>query len=145
MREKQLCRHQGQWGRRGRRCSRHWSRDSLAARGEDHGEAGFPPCSPLRSMMEQISMCSLWKTPHRSRWVHPKEAVTLWRASTGAGSWLDLRPHGDRGPHTRTHLLAGLVTSWSIHAGALCCWWTAPYGKDPRWSNLWRTAAYGKD
>jgi len=38
MREKQLCRQR----RRARRCCRHRSRDSPAARGADHGEAGCP-------------------------------------------------------------------------------------------------------
>jgi len=43
MSEKQLCRHQGQHRRRGRRCSRHQTRDFSAAHGEDHGEAGCAP------------------------------------------------------------------------------------------------------
>ena len=42
MREKQLCRHAGQARRRGRRCSRCWSRDSPAACGEDHSDGGGP-------------------------------------------------------------------------------------------------------
>ena len=31
--------------------------------------------------------------------MHPNEAVTLWKACTGAGSWQDLWTHGVRGPH----------------------------------------------
>lgn len=40
--EKQPCRHQGQETMRWRRCSRCWSRDSLAACGEGPGEATVP-------------------------------------------------------------------------------------------------------
>jgi len=47
MGEKQLCRHQGQWRRRGRRCLKCRSRDSsLAACAEDHGEADCRPTAP---------------------------------------------------------------------------------------------------
>lgn len=42
MREEQLGRHQGEWTRKGRRCSKCWSKDSPAAHGPDHDEAGVP-------------------------------------------------------------------------------------------------------
>jgi len=38
--EKQSCEHQGQRRRRGRRCSRHWNRDSSAAHRRHHAGAG---------------------------------------------------------------------------------------------------------
>lgn len=40
--EKQPCSHPGQCRRRGKRCSRHWNRDSPAAHNEDYGEAAVP-------------------------------------------------------------------------------------------------------
>ena len=69
--------------------------------------------------MEQRSTCSLWRTPRHSRWMCPKEAVTLWEACAGAGSWQDLWTRGERSPH------------WSRFAGRAC----DPAG-DPRWSSL---------
>jgi len=49
----------------------------------------------------------------------PRETVTPWRAHAGAGSWQDLRTHGERSP-SRSRL-----------AGRAC----DPVG-DPRWSSL---------
>jgi len=40
-------------GGRGSRC---WSRDSPAAHGKDHGDAGCPPCNHWRTVVKQISM-----------------------------------------------------------------------------------------
>lgn len=42
MREEQLCTRQHQLRWRGRRCSRHWTLESPAACGADHGEATVP-------------------------------------------------------------------------------------------------------
>ena len=68
-----------------------WSRDPPAARGGPH--AGAVGCL--------------------------KEAVTLWEAHTGAGSWQDLWPSGERSP------------LWSRFGGRTC----DPVG-DPCWSSL---------
>jgi len=71
--EKQHCRHQGQWRRRGRRCSRCRSRESsLTACDGDHGEAGCPPAAhggPRRSRYLPIA---------RGRDPTP-EQVNVWR------------------------------------------------------------------
>ncbi|GAB0175994.1 mitochondrial enolase superfamily member 1 [Grus japonensis] len=56
------------------------------------------PLQPMEVNSEQISTCSLWRTPCWSRWRHLKEAVTLWEACAGAGSWQDLWPPGERSP-----------------------------------------------
>lgn len=56
--EKQPCSHQGQRKRRERRCSRHQSRDSLAAHEEDHGEAAHGSLWWGRHLL-----CSPWRTP----------------------------------------------------------------------------------
>ena len=85
------------------------------------------PCSPWRSTVEQTSTCSPWRTSCRSRWMHPKEAVTLWEAHTGAGSWQDLWPRGR--PMLEQFVPEGLQ----------------PYGSGPHWSSSWRTVAHGKD
>ncbi|GAB0183826.1 EH domain-containing protein 4 [Grus japonensis] len=74
---------------------------------------------PMEDDGKQISTCSPWKTPHQSRWMHLKEAVTLWEAHAGAGFWQDLWPHGERSPR------------WSRFAGRTC----DPVG-DPWWSSL---------
>ena len=58
--------------------------------------------------MEQISTCSLGRTPHQSRWMCMKETVTLWEAQAGAGSCQDLWTRGERSPH------------WSRLAGRTC-------------------------
>ena len=44
--------------------------------------------------------------------MHLKEAVVLWEAHAGAGSWQDLWTCGERGVHAGAGLLAGLVTLW---------------------------------
>lgn len=51
----------------------------------------------------------------------------------------------ERGDHPGGVLLSGLVTTWGIHIEAICSWRTAPLGKDPCSSSLWRIAACGKD
>ncbi|GAB0186109.1 hypothetical protein GRJ2_001076200 [Grus japonensis] len=74
------------------------------------------PLQPMeKTMVEQISTFSPWRTPHRSRWRHLKEAVTPWEAHAGTSSWQDLWPHGER----------------SRFAVRTC----DPMG-DPRWSSL---------
>ena len=87
------------------------------------------PCSPWRSMVDQIFTCS----PGRSTSRYPpaaqggaggclKEAMTLWRAQAGAG------------------LLAGLVTPWGTHtgAGAECEQSSLRGGRSSR-DNVWWT------
>jgi len=77
------------------------------------------PCSPWRSMVEQISTCSLWKGPHARAGGCLKEAVTPWGARARAGSCQDLWTHRERSPR------------WNRFAGRAC----DPVG-DPRWSSL---------
>ena len=38
------------------------------AHGADHGEAAVP-LQPMEVRVEQRSTCSLWRTPHWSRWM----------------------------------------------------------------------------
>ncbi|CAN0042225.1 unnamed protein product, partial [Bubo scandiacus] len=66
------------------------------------------PCSPWVLTVEQISTCSLWRTPHQSRGMCSKKAVTPWEAHAGAGSWQNLWSHGERSP------------PWSRFAGRTC-------------------------
>ena len=139
--EKHLCRHQGQWRRRGRRCSRHWSRGSPAACGEDYGEAGCPPAAHGGPWCSRYPPAAC-RIPHTRAGGCLKEGVTPWWAHTTAGFWKDLWTHG---AHTAAGLLAGLVIPWGTHAGAVCSWKTARHGRDPCWSSSWRTAACGKD
>jgi len=42
----------------------------------------------------------------------------------------------ERGAHARARLLAGLVTPWGTHAGAVRGR-AAAHGKDSRWRSLW--------
>ncbi|GAB0204743.1 epimerase family protein SDR39U1 [Grus japonensis] len=92
---KKLCRHQGQCRRRGRRCSRHRSRDPPAARGEDHGEAGCPPAAyGGRMMVEQRFHLQPVEDPT------PEQVETPEGGCDPMGS-----PHWSR-------LLAGPVAPW---------------------------------
>jgi len=105
--DKQLCRHQGQWRRRGRRCSRCLSRQfSLAACGEDHGEAGCPPAA------HGGPRCSRYPPVAHGRDPTP-EQVDAWSKlwPRGRDPARSSRPL-ERGAHTRAGLLAGLVTPW---------------------------------
>jgi len=142
--EKQLCRHQGQWRRRGRRCSRHRSRDSPAACGEDHGEASCPPAAD--------------GGPWWSR--YPPAAREGSHAGAGGCAWRRLRPRGEpvleqapsrtcgpmeRGAYAGAGLLAGPVTPWGTYTGAVCPWRAAAHGKDLHWRSSWRTVCCGRD
>jgi len=116
--EKQLCRQQGQWRRRGRRCSRHQSRDSPAACGEDHGEAGCPHAAHGGPRWTRSPPAALGE-PHAGAGGCLKEAVTLWRTCAGAGSCQDLWPCVES------------IPGWSRFAGRIC----DPVG-NPCWSSL---------
>ena len=126
MRQKQLRRHQGQWWRRRRRCSRCWSPDSPAAHGEDHSEADCP-AAPHGG-------------PQWSRWICPEGICdlveNLHRSRCLAGIAAQ-----SRGAHAGASLLAELVAPHGTHVGAVHSWSTASHGKDPHWSSSWRTAA----
>ena len=143
--EKQLCRHQGQWRRRGRRCTRCQSRDSPAAYSQDYGDTGCPPAAHGGPRWSKYLPAAHGGHHTRPGECSPKEAVILWKARTGAGSWQDVWSCRDRGAHTGAGLLAGLVIEWGIHAGVTCSWRTAPCGKGLCWSSSWKTAAHGKD
>jgi len=93
--------------------------DSPAAHGADHGEAGCPPAEhggPQCSRYPPVVYGGL----HARAGGCPKEAVTPWRACTGAGSCQDVWTRGERGAHAGAGFLAGLVTQWATHAGAAC-------------------------
>jgi len=142
MREKQLCRHQGQWRRRRRRrCSRHQSRDSPAARDEDHGEAGCPPAAHGDPWWSRYPPAAQGGPTQEDAWsrLWPLGELALEQASGRSCGPME------RGAHPGAGLLAGLVTLWGAHAGAACSWRTAPHGKDPRWSSSWRTVSCGRD
>ena len=63
-------RHQGQWRRRGRRCSRSQSRDSSAGCGETTVEQ-LCPCSPWYPRGMQRSTRSPWGSPGDAE-IHPQ-------------------------------------------------------------------------
>lgn len=67
--KKQLCIHQGQRRMIGRGCCRCWNRDSPEACGEDHGEAHYTSAACGRPWWSRYMHCSLWRTPHCSRWM----------------------------------------------------------------------------
>ena len=142
--EKQPCRHQGQWRRRGRRCSRHWSRDSAAAHGEDHGKAGCLPTAHGGPRWSRYPPADFGGPQVRADWCAGRR---LW---THGELMLDQGPGGTCGPvnrwvHTGAGLLAGLVTPWGPYAGAVCSWRTASPWKGPLWSSLWRTVSCMRD
>ena len=78
------------------------SRDSPAARGADHGEAG---CAPAAR-----------GGPWWSRWM-PKGGCD----PMGTSRWSRLLPGPvEQETHAGAGLLAGLVTPWGTHARAAC-------------------------
>jgi len=89
---------------------------------EDHGEAG---CSSAAHGGPQRSRYPLADCggPHVGAGGCPKQAVTLWRTHSGAGSWQDLWACEGRTPHR------------SRFAGRTC----DPVG-DPYWSSLFLRA-----
>jgi len=132
--KKQLCRHQGQWRRKGRRCSRRWSRDSPAAHGEDHGEAVCPPAAcggPWWSRdspadyggptSEQVDApeggCGPVESPRWSRLL--PGPVDLWREKPRLEQvcWQDLWPRG--GPKLKHSVPEGLHPMGMTRAGAV--------------------------
>jgi len=127
--EKQLCRYQGQWRRRGRRHSRHQRRDSPAAHGEDHGEAGCPPAAHGGPQWSRYPPAACGRDP-------TPEQVDAWRRLWPRGEPVmeqtPARTCGpmERGAHVGAGLLVGLVNQQGTHAGAACSWTTAPHGKD---------------
>lgn len=81
--EKQLWKQQGSGKRR---CSRHLSRDSPAAHGDVHGDAGCPPAAHGVLYQSVSPRCSPWRSPCSSRWMYPEGSCSPWRgAYTGAG------------------------------------------------------------
>ncbi|PKU40981.1 hypothetical protein llap_8718 [Limosa lapponica baueri] len=60
-------------------------------------------------MVEQIIACSLWRTAHQSRWMPQAETHGDPVKEQAPGSTCG---PVDRGVHTGTGLLAGLVTPW---------------------------------
>ena len=118
--EKQLCRHQGQWRRRGEEVP-----EILEWRAFPYNSCWRPwwgrlsPCSSWRSMVEQISTYRLWKGPHTAVGGCLKEAVTQW----GSLCW--------------SRLLPGPVAPWNEEPMLEQVGWQVcdPTG-DPRWSSL---------
>lgn len=112
---------------RGKRCSRHWSRDPPLVCGEDHGEAGCVLASSQRLLIPH----AVSEGPQTRAGGCPKNDVTPWEAhAAGAGSWQDMCTHGDKSP-CWAGLMAGPMTPWRIYIGAVCCWRTVPLGKGP--------------
>jgi len=97
--EKQPCRQQGQWRRRGRRCSRHWSRFPCSPQRRQQWHR-LSPCSPLRTILEQIST------------LQPAEGSPRWSRLL-AGPW------SCRGPTLEQFVPEGLYLMRRAHAGAV--------------------------
>ncbi|GAB0190583.1 hypothetical protein GRJ2_001523600 [Grus japonensis] len=69
-------------------------------------------------MVEQRSTCSPWRTPCQSRWRHLKEAVTRGKPTLEQAPGRTCGPV-ERGTYSRAGLLAGVVTPWGTHVGAV--------------------------
>jgi len=87
--------------------------------GADRGGTGCP-CSPWRSMVEQISTCSLWKGSHAREGGVPEGGCD----STGSLRWSRILPRPVDPRRERS-------PCWSRFAGRAC----DPVG-DPCWSSL---------
>jgi len=108
---------QGQCRSRGRRYTRHWSRDFPLQPVEKAMVKQAVPLQPTE--VQGIHLQPVEETPRWSRWMSPHEALTLWRICAGAGSWQELWTCGKRSP-CRSRF-AGRARD--------------PMG-DPRWSSL---------
>jgi len=95
-------------------------RSSPAAHDEDHGEAACSPAAHGGPWWSRYPPKTCGR-PHARAGVCLKEAVTLWGALAGAGSWHDLQTRGEREAHAGTGLLAGFVTPWGTHTRAGGC------------------------
>jgi len=103
-----------------RRCLRHQSREpSLVTHDERPWLGSLSPCSPWRSVVQQLSTCSLWKTPCWSRCV-PEGGCDPMGSSVLEQAPARTCGPVDGGTHARAGLLAGLVTLWRTHTGAAC-------------------------
>ncbi|GAB0190707.1 EH domain-containing protein 4 [Grus japonensis] len=119
-----------------RRCERNSPADTQVSEGGGGGAPGTGAEIPLqpvvKAMVKQAVPLQPMEVdggaeippaahggPHAGAGGCLKEAVTLWEARAGAGSWQDLWPHGERSP------------GWSRFAGRTC----DPVG-DPGWSSL---------
>ena len=83
--ERELRRHQGQWRRSRRRCSRHLSRYSPVACGADHDDAGCPPAAHGEPQWSKYVHCSLVRTLWWKGWICPEGNWSPWRR-THAGA-----------------------------------------------------------
>lgn len=137
---------------KGRRCSRHRSREFTAACDEGNGEAPFPsiaqagswwstnPSAAHKSSYIRAGRCS-W----RRRWLHWKPVL-----EQALGRTCDSM---QRGAHAGASSLSGIVTPSRTHAGTGCSWRTTPlaeavlaaHGKDSHSGNSWMTVFCGRD
>lgn len=120
--EKQTHTHQGQSGRRERRCSRHWTRFPRSP-GEEDGEAG---CSPLTHesgadihpsdgpLSGHEGGCDCVETPHWSRFLADPVVLCSEEPMLGQFYWQDLWTLGN--PH---RLFLRDEEEWT-HAGSDC-------------------------
>ena len=149
--------HSSSWERRGKICQRNNSADTKvseevegsapASRAEILLQPAVRPwwCrlslySPQRSKVEQIftlhfvedPMPEQVDVPWRKLW--PCRDTTLEQGpGRNCGPW--------RGAHAGAVFLAGSITPWGTHNGAVHSCRTAPCGKDPCWKSLWRTVS----
>ena len=143
MSEKQLCRHQGQQRRSGRRCSRHRSRDSPAAHGKDCGDTCFPHAAHQRPQCSRYPHCSPWRTSCRSRWRCPEVCCGLWSGvHTGEGFLAGHVAYGE--PMLEKSIPEGLYSMTGTHVEAVFEGLQV-HRKDPCWNSLWRTVSHRKD
>lgn len=105
-------------------CSRHQSRQYLAAYGEDHVEAGCPPAEHGVPCQRRFTL-QLMDDPT------PQQLNVPWRK---------LKPVEIP---CRKRLLSGSVADGVLTT--VCSWRTAPDGKDPHLSSSWKTAICGGD
>lgn len=139
MREEQLYRHQVQWRRRGRRCSKCWSKDSPAAHDADHDETDVS-VKPMEIHRGADIHCSPWRTPFWRRWMPERR---MWPRGKivqhQAPDWTSGIMKG--GVHIGEGFLARLLTHfWSSPILKDCMLWKAPMLEQ-----LMKNWAHGKD
>lgn len=92
--DKQLCRHQGQWKKMGKRCSRQQRGDSPAAFRGSHGEAAVPlHVMEVHGSRDPTAACGR----RQARKGDVQRKLYVW-IPIKSGSWQDLWTHGERSP-----------------------------------------------
>lgn len=113
--DKQLCRHQGQWKKMGKRCSRQQSRDSPAAFRGNYGEAAVP-LHVMEVHGSRDPPAARGRRQARKGDVQ-RNCMYEYPLNQAPGRIYGLM---EREAHPEAGFKAGLVTPWGVHTRLHC-------------------------